>query len=452
MAIRALVSRILTGQDAALRPPAPTRTAFEGSFGRHWLAPALLIFATPLLVVLLWMICAHYDGSIVRFVRLADAVSIARLFPRPSWWALSVIASWVGLQGVLLAALPGRTHLGPVTPTGRQPRYKLNGIAAWVVTHGGLAAAWGAGLWSPAVVFRELGSILMTLNVIALAFCGFLYWKGRRYPSTSDAVYTGHALFDFFQGIELHPTLFGINLKQLINCRVSMMGWSVLLVCFAAYQHETYGTLSNSMLVSTGLVVAYLFKFFVWEGGYFNSLDIMHDRFGYYICWGVLVWVPSVYTIFGQYLANHPRSLHPVWAAAIAGVGLAALWMNYAADAQRQRVRATGGDTTVWGRPPRTLLGRYRTNDGEERENLLLVSGYWGLARHFHYVPELLLALCWALPAGGANFVPYFYFVFLSVLLVDRAGRDDKRCAAKYGATWEEYRRLVPYKIVPGLY
>ncbi|MFH0344105.1 MAG: hypothetical protein ACHBNF_18730 [Chromatiales bacterium] len=452
MAIRALVSRILTGQDAALRPPAPTRTAFEGSFGRHWLAPALLTFATPLLVVLLWMICAHYDGSIARFVRLADAASIARLFPRPSWWALSVIGSWVGLQGVLLAVLPGRTHLGPVTPTGRQPRYKLNGVTAWVVTHGGLAVAWGAGLWSPAVVYRELGSILMTLNVVALAFCGFLYWKGRRYPSTSDAVYTGHALFDFFQGIELHPTLFGINLKQLIICRVSMMGWSALLVCFAAYQHETYGTLSNSMLVSTGLVVAYLFKFFVWEGGYFNSLDIMHDRFGYYLCWGVLVWVPGVYTIFGQYLANHPRSLHPAWAAAIAGVGLVALWMNYAADAQRQRVRATRGDTTVWGRPPRTLLGRYHTNDGEERENLLLVSGYWGLARHFHYVPELLLALCWTLPAGGANFVPYFYFVFLSVLLVDRAGRDDKRCAAKYGATWEEYRRLVPYKIVPGLY
>lgn len=25
-------------------------------------------------------------------------------------------------------------------------------------------------------------------------------------------------------------------------------------------------------------------------------MDIMHDRAGYYICWGCLVWVPSVYT------------------------------------------------------------------------------------------------------------------------------------------------------------
>src|SRR5207244_3048880 len=99
----------------------------------------------------------------------------------------------------------------------------------------------------------------------ALVFCAFLYWKGRTYPSTTDAVYTGHALFDFFQGIELHPTLFGVNLKQLVNCRVSMMGWSLLLICFAAYQRQAQGHLSSSMLVSTGLVVAYLFKFFVWE-------------------------------------------------------------------------------------------------------------------------------------------------------------------------------------------
>jgi Ergosterol biosynthesis ERG4/ERG24 family len=33
-----------------------------------------------------------------------------------------------------------------------------------------------------------------------------------------------------------------------------------------------------------------------WETGYWGTMDIMHDRAGYYICWGCLVWVPSVYT------------------------------------------------------------------------------------------------------------------------------------------------------------
>ena len=38
------------------------------------------------------------------------------------------------------------------------------------------------------------------------------------------------------------------------------------------------------------------------------------------------------------------------------------------------------------------------------------------------------------------------------ILLFDRAFRDDARCAAKYGAYWDQYRKLVPYKVVPGVF
>ena len=79
-------------------------------------------------------------------------------------------------------------------------------------------------------------------------------------------------------------------------------------------------------------------------------------------------------------------------------------------------------------------------------------AGWWGLARHFHYLPELGAALCWTLPNGTSHALPYFYFLFLLLLLTDRAYRDDARCAAKYGKYWQEYSRLVPYKIIPGLF
>ncbi len=412
----------------------------------------LLLFTTPLVVIVLWMVCAHFGGSMTRFVSTIDPKAFVALVPRPTWTALAILVGWFAAQTLLLAVLPGRLDLGAITPTGLRPRYRLNGIAAWLVTHGALGLTWATGLWSATTVVRELGSLLAILNVFAIVFCGFLYWKGRTYPSSSDATYTGHFAFDFFQGIELHPRLFGVDLKQLLNCRVSMMGWSVLMLCFAGHQIESTGHLSSSMLVSSGLVTLYLLKFFVWEGGYFKSLDIIHDRFGFYICWGVLVWVPSVYTIFGQYLAYHPNELHPAVAALIFVVGVGAIWMNFAADAQRQRVRATKGATTVWGKAPETLSANYQTTDGAARTNLLLVSGYWGLARHFHYLPELVLALCWAIPAGFADAIPYFYLLFLTILLFDRASRDDVRCQAKYGPTWVQYCRLVPKKIIPGIY
>ena len=443
---------ILTGTAGASRPEPPERTELDARFFRAWVAPAGLVLATPPLVVVLWMTCAHFDGSIVEFATTVTAARFWQLFPRPTARAAAILMGWFVAQGMLLAFLPGTKHLGPPTPTGQQPTYRSNGVSAWFVTHGSLLAGWRLGLWSPATLYRELGPMLVILNASALAFCVFLYWKGRYYPSSTDAVWTRQWAFDFFQGTELHPTLFGINLKQLVNCRISMMGWSVLLASFAGAQYEIEGRLSSGMAVSAGLLVAYLFKFFWWERGYFHTLDIMHDRFGYYICWGVLVWVPSVYTVFGQYLVNHPKDLGPAWTAVLVGAGLLALWINYAADEQRQRVRDTNGLTTIWGKPPRLLHAKYRTTDGKERENLLLASGYWGLARHFHYVPELMMALCWALPTGTDAFLPYFYFVFLTILLVDRANRDDKRCRDKYGATWEEYCRRVPKKIVPGLY
>lgn len=444
--------RILTHHAPEDRAPAPVRTPIEVSAFRRWVAPGALVFFTPGGVLALWMILVHFDGSVVRFASEIDAARFVSLLPRPSAYAAGLIVGWVALQALLLRLVPGREHLGPVTPTGQRPAYKLNGVASWVLSHALVVGTWLAGLWSATRVYEALGEILVTLNLGALVLCLLLYAKGRTYPSSTDAVYTGYFFFDFFQGIELHPTLFGVSLKQLFNCRVSMMGWSTLTLVCAAHQLEATGRVSSSMAVSASLLVLYLLKFFWWESGYFASLDIMHDRFGYYICWGVLVWVPSVYTVWAVYLGAHPIELHPAWAAALLAVGLLALYTNYAADAQRQRVRETGGKTRVWGKPPQLLRARYRTSDGEEHESLLLTSGYWGLARHFHYVPELTLALAWTLPAGFDVALPYLYFVFLTILLVDRAGRDDKRCRAKYGSYWAEYCRMVPAKILPGVY
>ena len=74
------------------------------------------------------------------------------------------------------------------------------------------------------------------------------------------------------------------------------------------------------------------------------------------------------------------------------------------------------------------------------------------MSRHFHYVPEVLAAFCWSVPALFENFLPYFYVTFLAILLTHRAIRDDRRCALKYGTDWDEYRKVVPYKIIPGIF
>ena len=132
-----------------------------------------------------------------------------------------------------------------------------------------------------------------------------------------------------------------------------------------------------------------------------------------------------------------------------ARLGAGSILINYLADRQRQKVRAKWGDCLVWRKPPRLIEATYQTETGETKQGLLLSSGWWGLSRHFHYLPEIAAAFFWALPALFVNFLPYFYVIFLTFLLLDRSFRHDKRCADKYGTYWKQYCEQVPYKIIP---
>lgn len=65
-------------------------------------------------------------------------------------------------------------------------------------------------------------------------------------------------------------------------------------------------------------------------------MDIMHDRAGYYLCWGCLNWISAIYTSPALYLAGHPITLGRPLAAAFLIAGMAAIYINYDADRQRQ--------------------------------------------------------------------------------------------------------------------
>eukprot|EP00005_Dracoamoeba_jomungandri_P011613 CAMPEP_0174266042 /NCGR_PEP_ID=MMETSP0439-20130205/28741_1 /TAXON_ID=0 /ORGANISM="Stereomyxa ramosa, Strain Chinc5" /LENGTH=202 /DNA_ID=CAMNT_0015352787 /DNA_START=718 /DNA_END=1323 /DNA_ORIENTATION=+ len=201
--------------------------------------------------------------------------------------------------------------------------------------------------------------------------------------------------------------------------------------------------MSYAMLVSLSLQTLYIFKFFLWESGYFASIDIMHDRFGYYICWGCLCWITGLYTSSSLALVRAEGDISSWQAVLIFVIGVVALVTNYAADLQRQNVRATNGNCLIWGAKPKVIEAKYTTEDGKERTNLLLYSGWWGVSRHFHYLPELVLAYSWGLP-NRWNLVGYSYQFFLTLLLFDRARRDEQRCSRKYGPYWKKYTELVP--------
>lgn len=79
-------------------------------------------------------------------------------------------------------------------------------------------------------------------------------------------------------------------LLQWTNSRVGMMAWAMLVLVFCKVDVDQNG-FHIGPVVHALLINIYLAKFFYWETGYFNTLDITMDRAGYYLCWGCLCWV-----------------------------------------------------------------------------------------------------------------------------------------------------------------
>lgn len=144
----------------------------------------------------------------------------------------------------------------------------------------------------------------------------------------------------FYAGLELHPRLAGVDIKQWTNCRAGMMGWALLSLNFAIASLQLHG-LHLAPLVNAILINLYLIKFFYWETGYFNTLDITLDRAGYYLCWGCLTWVQVFYTFSSYYLVARPSQLPTVANLAIFLFGLLSLVLNYSADRQKERFKVT---------------------------------------------------------------------------------------------------------------
>ena len=81
--------------------------------------------------------------------------------------------------------------------------------------------------------------------------------------------------------------------------------------------------------------------------------------------------------------------------------------------------------------------------------NYLLIPHIDGKARKIHYSCDLYFALNWGLITGFSSPFPWFYPLFFACMISHRALRDIQRCRTKYGETWLEYERQVPYLFIP---
>jgi len=438
-----------------------SRVAF-GEQGR-WesaIMPLLLMLTTPYFVLALWITSAEHGGSFLDFLlstfSSADSTKafLLLLWESPSVFAFKVILAFFSWAVIMTSILPGSTTKGPPTPSGHVPVYRDNGFLYYWVT---LSAFSGATIVckekygvSPTIIYDRWQEMIASLNIFALIFCLLLLLKGKIAPSPGSHGSSGNIVFDFYWGLELYPRVFNVDVKQITNCRFGLTAWPLLIIIHGLKSYEDNGGFIPSMWISVGLQLIYITKFFWWEGGYMRTLDIILDKAGYMICWGCLVFVPGFYTSPTLYLVKNPVPLSTSAIFTIVVAGIVTIALNYASDWQKDSVRATNGSARIWGSKAKVIRAHYQVPGSQEkRESLLLVSGFWAVSRHFNYLAEIALAFCWSAPALFTHIYPYCYVIFLTILLVHRTFRDERKCAAKYGMFWKQYCKQVKWRIIP---
>ncbi|KAF2138354.1 uncharacterized protein K452DRAFT_328886 [Aplosporella prunicola CBS 121167] len=416
-----------------------------------------MVTVPPSLMILSWIALEHFGGSL--FAALSalhvDGLQpfLGKYGPGGNKKVTIAYVAWVLFQALLYTILPGRSK-GQLTPAGNLLEYRTNGFLAWSITVSLSALLVGTGTIDPAIIAKHWEELVVTYNAWGYTLASIAYLKAHFSPSyAEDRNFSGSALYDFLMGIEFNPR-FGKNWdwKLFHNGRPGIIGWTLIDLSYTALQYQKHGFVTNSIIIVDILHGLYVVDFFVNESWYLRTIDICHDHFGFYLAWGSAAWLPTMYTLQAQYLARYPVQPSPLAAAAslCAGVGGYALFRSV--NAQKDLVRRTNGDCKVWGKQAKVMRCTFKTADGQDRETLLLLSGWWGVSRHCNYVGDLLLSYAMCSVCGTRNLLPWTYALFMTCILVHRCFRDEHRCKTKYGDQWKEYCARVRWRLIPGIW
>jgi Delta24(24(1))-sterol reductase len=439
-------------------PAYPAGTGLANEFGGPWGTCLGLLFLQSL-VYYSW-ICVEFYGGALQYPRSAHPAELVSVLSRlldhvlahalPTGKATLIYLGWMSWQVLLALVGPGPSAEGMLLADGRTRLvYKCNGLFAWYTTLVLAALLHVTGLFPLTELYASFGPLLTVASIFAAALAAACYVgaQGRRKERAS-----GNVVYDFFMGAILNPRLGSFDVKFFVELRPGIMLWFFFTVAMLIRQHETHHAVTTSMALTVFYHACYVNACYKGEECVPMSIDITHEKFGWMLAWGNLVFVPFLFPLSAYYLVVSQADIAPRWALLLLALHLAGYYIFDTANSQKDYFRANGRTLRrafpqlPWAHleAPRSL----RTARG----TALLLDGWWRRARHMNYTGDLMMAWAWALTCGFGSAVAYVYPVYLTLLLLHRERRAERLNRRKYGADWDAYCRLVPYRFLPYVY
>ncbi|KAJ2742800.1 erg24, C-14 sterol reductase [Coemansia sp. BCRC 34301] len=380
-----------------------------------------------------WSAIAAYAADYRSYVSL-EALGYYTL-----WW------SWLAM---LYFAIPGRTVQGVPLRNGQRLDYPINGLSSFLATLCTAALVHGKFGTAPFLWIADHFFQLATASYIFSSAQALLVYLGsfRSGPAGDSspvllalAGNSGNPVYDFFIGRELNPRIGTLDIKYFNELRPGIMGWVVLNVSFAVKQYHTLGYVSNSMWLAIVPQICYCIDTLVFESKVLTTMDMTTDGLGWMLSFGCLTWVPVMYSLQARYLVFHPVHHSAAATVLIAVMALVSFLVFRLSNSEKNAFRTNPND------PSLSHLRFIKTESGSK----LLVSGWWGLARHINYTGDWMYGLAQCLATGFDTPMTYFFSAYFLVLLLHRNYRDECKCREKYKKDWDRYCELVPYMFIP---
>nr|KAK5448826.1 erg24, C-14 sterol reductase [Exophiala xenobiotica] len=464
---------------------------------------AFIVFGLPLLTYASVFLCNDVSGCPAPALLDPQSLTLAKLKAQIPWpeeglvglFDVEVMAwtlAYYAFSLVLQLCLPGEEVHGSTLGTGGRHHYKFNAFNSAVLIFAGLAvgtAVKGADFVVWTFIWDKFPQLLTANLVISYVLSAYVYLAsfgvpraGQPNPQHRELAHGGHTgnmLYDFFIGRELNPRLTVpswipvaggqvFDIKVFMEMRPGLLGYIILDLAFIAHQYKEHGHVTDSIILITFFQALYVLDALYMEPAILTTIDIIRDGFGFMLAFGDLVWVPFIYSLPARYLAVYPFSLGITGIVGVLAVQFLGYYIFRSANNEKNRFRTDPSDPRV------SHLETISTESGSK----LLVSGWWGRARHINYCGDWIMSFSYCLPTGIAGYIihtytnpvtgavtrevkqgaargwgmifTYFYIVYFGVLLVHRELRDEEKCRQKYGKDWERYCKRVKWRIIPG--
>lgn len=417
---------------------------FEGEYGHK-----AVIFLIIFVVNATNLSFANLENN--SFDLLSSFLSIRLIYPTLAelfYFCVYIIVFWI-----LFVVVPGKVEIGPVNNSGKRYHYKLNSLNCMLIS-----MVLQIGLAVLGVVPLETMSKYFSRIILCSVYVGnflsiLIYLKGRFFPTydTLESKGRNEIVEDFYSGIELVPRFTSdsvLDLKLFSIGHIGMITWQLSNMSHAAYG---WNRGSVDALVVCLLQAIYVFDWAIYERWYLYTVDMQHDRLGFYLTFGAFSWMTNTYSAYGYYASHIPADRSTVSHIAVISLYLFGYWMMRTSNNQKENFRKDP-EKPIWGKKPQYMVASYKTTDGVVRQNKLLLSGFWGWARHFNYIGDFLLIISLSILCGFHSLGAHVYTFQLTGILTTRALRDDARCGFKYGEDWKKYKQRNPYLLIPGVW